>query len=701
MTTDKFNAAISRLLEKGQINHVISVLRSKCDAALPSHPDMSSLIVALDGVENTYEPLRRFLIAGQPDPERDAVIAALKRTLRSIGRRYLFIANEDRLDPMFAEYRMRKARGTSVSSFASDLKKLDFRITMAEETEADTSAFIRKREEIVAAIFHHVWSLPPGFKSELDTVEALLTDEEGAFDLRSQLISALMLALLKFYDPDKFLLLLKSAEGFSEERLAARAMTAIALVIAQWGYAVNDEPEVSEALGRLNDSIITYMRLKEVVMTLIRTRDTDRVSREVSDAFNSTIKHLSPEALERLQRDGLAVDASETGMNPEWEKLMKDHELEEKMQAINDMQLEGMDVMMQTFARLKSFAFFRSVANWFLPFSTTNSVAAPLFEKFSSKGFLTMADATEMCSGDRFSFVLGILQMPEDKRNLLAGNINVSLEAMADHVKDRENVRRRSLFASEALSFARDIYRFAKLYPKNKDFPDPFESPIDFLHLPLMESHFRADDIILSAADFYFDHGYHSLALPLYEVAVDEGEAERHIFEKIGFCWQTAGDFASALEAYSKADLFSTDQEQSSVWLLKKLAFTNKALGNYDRAADFYRRILERNPEDYKSEFHLATVLLRSGHLAECKELVSKIRYVIPDYSPAERLYNRLKAHQAFAEGRTGEAFNLYSLVKGDQPWRAFQQDAVAEFSLLYPDSEAAESLKILLDVGD
>lgn len=704
MSHDKFNDTLAFLLEEGRINHVISTLRGKIESASATHPDMQRLLADLDRTAETYSHMRRYLLEGNSDPQREAIYRDIKESLKETGRNYLFIYNENRLDPFFGEYRLAKVRHTSLVDLAAEYEKIEYHLSMARETEADPLPFLKKREELTDTIFRRIWSLPPWAAEERKEIERMLKmqptegDNEQLHILKAQIISALMLGLLKFNDPAKFLLLVNAyLSWLDDERLEARALTAIVLVLHRWGQSAVATPEIRMALESLLDSIMTYTRIHDVVMTLIRTYDTDRVSREVKDAFDTTMREMDPELLERLRRRGMSPDAAETGYNPEWEKFMGNKDIEEKMQNINDMQLEGLDVMMQTFARLKHFPFFRSVSNWFVPFSTHHSVAAPLFENFNEEGFCTMADATEMCSGDRFSFVLGILQMPETNRDMLASNVNASLEAMRDHVTDRENVRRRSLFATEVLSFARDIYRFTKLYPKHSDYPDPFEEAIDFLSLPVVGGLLQENEFIGKAADFYFDHGYPYFALPLYGQLAAEGVADRSMYEKMGFCHQRQGDYSKALENYERADLFSTDEDPSSSWLIKRLAFCNKALGRYGEAAAYYEKLLQRNPDDVGTEFHIGSMRLRSGDIKSARELISKVKYLAPDHKGNNRLYARLKGHDAFLKGNYREALKLYEEARGEQDPADFKIGIMTELQSLDPDSDI-NLLRILLD---
>lgn len=721
MSSDKFNDTISRLLDEGRINHVIDTLLNKCKASLDAHPDLVRVISALDRISDTYGHLRKFLVAGNPDPARNEIYTDLKEQLKSLGRQYLFIINEDRLDPFFSEYRLQKVRNHSVEDLLEQMDKNAFHIRMAKETEADLNPFEKKREELIDSLFRKVWSLPPWAKDDRKALVEMIGkmgdswDSAMSFPVVAQVISALLLGLLKFNDPKKLAVLVQIYNSASDEKVAARALTAIVLVLGRWGSAAVSTPFLKDAFTEMEESLLTYSRLRDVVMTLIRTRDTDRVTREVSDAFNTTMREISPEMLEKLQREGLTSDSAETGMNPEWEKLLQNKDIEDRMKAINDMQLEGMDVMMQTFSRLKSFPFFRSVSNWFVPFTSDNSAVAPLFETFNGEGFKAMADATDMCASDRYSFALGIMQMPEQRRNMLAMTLGSQLEALKDLVKDASNVRKKPEFATEALVFSRDLYRFAKLFPKQRDFYDPFDQPMDFLELPLLGNVLDGDDIILTSADFYFRHGYYPQALSLYLRFIDSSALEnssddtsrlRSLYERIGYCYQMTGDISSALVNYEKADLFSTDADSSSVWLMKKLAFCNKALGRYPRAAEYYQRLMERHPDDLKLEFHLGSVFLRMGNnpasdvpdaFRRGKELISKVHYLNPEHKMAARIYTRIKGHEAFLEGRYKDALSLYENARGDQPTAEYHRDLASELRLLNPDADIL-TLKILLD---
>ena len=59
--------------------------------------------------------------------------------------------------------------------------------------------------------------------------------------------------------------------------------------------------------------------------------------------------------------------------NPDWEEAIEKSGLGDKLREMNELQLEGADVYMSTFAGLKSYPFFREVHNWFYPFTKQQS----------------------------------------------------------------------------------------------------------------------------------------------------------------------------------------------------------------------------------------------------------------------------------------------------------------------------------------
>ena len=82
---------------------------------------------------------------------------------------------------------------------------------------------------------------------------------------------------------------------------------------------------------------------------------------------------------------------------------MKESGIDNKIKEISELQLEGADVLMGTFANLKSFPFFNKMSNWFIPFYNDNSNIATVFEdQETGDTFKNMFETSRfMCNSDK------------------------------------------------------------------------------------------------------------------------------------------------------------------------------------------------------------------------------------------------------------------------------------------------------------
>lgn len=75
----------------------------------------------------------------------------------------------------------------------------------------------------------------------------------------------------------------------------------------------------------------------------------------------------------RNMKFGFEENPEENDLNPDWEKAFESSGLGDKIREMNELQLEGADVYMSTFAQLKTYPFFKEPYNWFYPFDMHHS----------------------------------------------------------------------------------------------------------------------------------------------------------------------------------------------------------------------------------------------------------------------------------------------------------------------------------------
>ncbi len=167
-----------------------------------------------------------------------------------------------------------------------------------------------------------------------------------------------------------------------------------------------------------------------IAIQLLKSKETEKISKRLQEEILTRNGQISTHVLrDKLDLDNILSDDFDEDKNPDWETVFEDApELLDKLQEISKLQMEGSDVFMSTFARLKHFSFFSEIINWFRPFykedyALTNSLKDES-QDIKIDAFLEgMEESFFMCNSDKYSFCLNIPHMPEYAKNHDAGNV--------------------------------------------------------------------------------------------------------------------------------------------------------------------------------------------------------------------------------------------------------------------------------------
>ncbi|MDE6670074.1 MAG: tetratricopeptide repeat protein [Muribaculaceae bacterium] len=424
------------------------------------------------------------------------------------------------------------------------------------------------------------------------------------------------------------MLLIDVAENTLSSKLAARALPGVIFVLRKYAGRLSSDTALAQRLILWNDSLIMFCRLRSLVKALLRTRDTDRVADKMRQELIPEIMKLSPEIMRRMRDFSAEADISQFEENPEWHDALSKSGLTRQLEELSEMQSEGADVMMVAFSNLKGFPFFRKVSNWLLPFTVDNPVSAPVMNTIPEIMRLTLLSQKMICNSDKFSFVLSLQQMPEAQKSAIFSQLGSQFEQIKEQIDENASPFVTDAdFDSELSVFLRDLYRLYKLFPRRKEFYDPFASPLSFLQLPFIGELLKNDEIVELAAEFYFAHGYYKDALQYLLNLYDNDSQRTAVLEKIAFCYQSLSQLDNALVWYERALLTNGE----SLWLLKKLAHCYKAIGDFEKAANYYSRALERQPDDMTLLLNTGHALYETGKLDNALKLYYKALYLHPD----------------------------------------------------------------------
>lgn len=621
---------INKLINSQRLNESFLMLKKE----MLNFPLLKDDLEKLKTQEVTYKYLLDYKAEGHLDPSASDMITQIKESL--------FRAN----DLLLRESLLKDSSDIYSSTrrtFAFRQPNLKLLLNEWNETfNSDSNDNSEKITQIISSfqsktlndIFNYVWTNSNWSKEELDLLSNTLESKDSPEYLKALLISAIILENLSYFDADSYEILLNIYESSENIQIKARAITGVVLIALIYPERIiGNLPLKSRFLLTSEENDFTKY-INDIVFNIIRTYDTKRIDNKMRNEVIPGLMKINPELLEKMKN--LSSDSEDflSDANPQWEELIENSDLGEKIREINDMQLEGADVMVTAFSNLKSFPFFNIICNWFLPFT-------PGYYEFSS---LKLDDelsvknlTTVMCDSDLNSFLLSLSAMPEDKRSLMLSNMRNQMkeayEAMESSIGDSYEQK----ISRNIKHTLQDLYRFFKFFKKKNDFKDPFKDPIEYNNIePLLKLLGIKKENIFLIAEFYLKNKYYKEAAGFYEMLDRTNPGHFNIWEKIGYCYDRLHEYSRAVEWYKKADLVNP----GNPWVEKKLALSLKNSGNIEDALIYYDKALEKEPENY----HL---LMSSG---QCLLISNKFKEAINHFYHAEYLKpQNLDAQRAIA----------------------------------------------------
>lgn len=619
----------------------------------------------IEQLRNDYGMMQKFALLNAVDPERDALYADMCSKAISLAEslrrsmllpdypslyfstlRYELTHKEDTIDKLIASYRSEMENG-------ADASKLE-----AQEQR----------------IFRRIWvngSFSP------DEQRAIIQAIGGSFDtsplpyhVRRLFVSAILLGSLEFFSEVRLLMLADIYETTAHEDFGAEVMVAllIALMIRPGAAAGNGRsdagiPVLSHRLKTRLDSLAELPGCGDDVrmsfMQIIKSADTERISAVMNNEVIPELMKMRPEINRKLRE--LTSDSNidpnnpeslqeALDANPEWEDMFANTPIAKKLKEFSDLQMDGADVMMSTFAPLKSFSFFNEISNWFMAFHKKHSVAQTVMGK---KLGTMLSTAPLLCNGDKFSLILLAETMGGTRYDMMLSQLSAQAEAMRKDVDtslNPESERR----ATAARLYVQDLYRFFKLFRRKGEFRDPFAVPINPLSVPLLGVEMNDAENLSVPAEFYFRRKLYEPALALFKHISNITVPTAEIYQKIGFALEKLGRPDEALENYRLAELIKSD----SVWTLKKIARLLVNIGQEAEALGYWDRLENMQPDDLNILRAKANTLLKLKRFDEALTLYYKLDFLSPDDK-----VSRAMAWCFFMTGKYDKSRNAYNAI--------------------------------------
>lgn len=675
--------------------------------------------------ESTYKYMLDFFARGLADPGRKAMLAEIRHTLTEIAQQIEKEASSsDSPDIYFSTLRMCRLRPAKIKDCIKKIIELKAMSDLSLTAGSYPDSLMAQIEDEEEKLFNIVWTADNLTKEDYSDIEKAINNESLPFTTSALCIAAAGLSIMRYYNQDALVMLISLSKSAAHQ-IASRALASLILALSRWPSEIADDHRVTDALATLTELDGMPDKIRKTVMAIIRTRDTDRVSKKMQREVIPGLMQFGPDIIQRLKKASEESSFADLEANPEWEDLLSKSGLEDKLRELTEMQSEGADVMMVAFSNLKNFPFFRRVRNWFLPFTVQHPMLRQLHSTDNDSVTSMLDMSGVMCDSDKYSFAFSLSSMPEAQRKMMLSQLRANSEQMKEQMDDLKRLKAGNEFETDTIGYLRDIYRFHKLYPKRAEFFDPFSSALDFTSIPLVAEVMESGDEVAPIAEFYFKRGYYADALPLLNYAALSGGVP-HVWEKIGFSLEKSKEAnKEAIEAYMKAQLFNPE----SKWIARRLGicyrrerdyrnaleYLNQARpddGEYDRhlsllIADTYAdagkweealkelyRVDYETPDDPDVIRRIAKCNFRLGHLDKADAQLKQI----PNLSLAEEDY-RLMGHIAFLKKEMAEATRLYRLtVRPNDEKRLWKSQILSDLDTLASLGASRFDLILLLE---
>ena len=662
----------------------------------------------LERLHMSYSFMLKYLEQGVMDPQRDEILLNIRQSLYTLNDQ-CYIGLLESTSPEVFYVRRRELNNITLLSIIEEYRdelKVMALVQTAEPEKGDNHVILshlRKTEEIETRLFNRVWSSFPLTKDDADSLKLCIGGDILPLHTRCLLVAALFLGLMKFYDESKLLILLETYQLSDDPQVQLRALTCAMLGMIAHRKRTVSSKAIQMRLAAMIDNPDFERDVWNIQVQLARSRNTENIKQRVRNDLIPNIMKMRPDIIDKLKdKDSQIIDLSDIEANPEWQEWLDQSGITRRIEEFNAMQLEGSDVFIATFAHLKTFPFFKTLSNWFLPFYAAHSTVV---ENLGA-GKMSLAEVIQhapyLCNSDKYSFCLSLGALPESQRSMMSAQLEEQNAAMNESLQG-ELPDERKQRVSITNAFVQDLYRFFKLFTRRREFIAIMDDPgIDMTDcLPLVDVTRDARVLELLGA-LYFKNGFHDDAIKCFtRLEGMDNATDDHIYQKIGFAYQNAGNAAMALNYYKRYELLHEDD----LWNIRHIAACYRELGKQEEALDYYRRAQDMSPDSVSLTLTIGHVLLEMNRTREAlqqyfkADLMEDARhrawrpiawcsFLLSDYDRAIDYYDRIaredkptaqdllnRGHVLLCQGNTVEAIETYrqSLRKMDGDCEKFR----------------------------
>lgn len=614
----------------------------------------------LDELRSTYRMMLSYLPQVSTDPMQDKIYSGLFTS----AFRLLEEVTEDlytRNSHNFVFSQKRFLPHQVMESGVELLTKIE-----TAEADKDISALLEQNLNItgkdkeyaqiseIAAndLFKKFWLTAEYTSDDVSLYERIMKSEHVQIKDKCLMVSALMMSLLRAFSEPKALLFINQYTAATDEAISQRVMVGLLPILAKYNSRLIYFPAIRNRLVVLADEPRFSELLLKVVMQYVRTNETERITKKMQEEILPEMMRVAPKIKDKLDLENMTKNDDPDERNPEWQQMLEESGIADKLKEFSELQMEGSDVYMSTFAMLKNFPFFNDVPNWFRLFDARQSDISDMLINKNQALLPSMISNGLMCNSDKYSFCLSLAQMPEQQRSMMSK----AFEAETDQIKEMQagdDVLKASRKAEmESNFYIQDIYRFFRLFRHKEDFYSPFKESLNFHSSWFFELMAYSTDDVKQLAEYYFSKDFFKQALELFIVLENKLEKTADLYQKMGYCFQRRYEYSEAIRCYEQADMISPNHK----WTLRKLAYCYRLINKHKEALANYLKLEEILPENLNIQIQIGNAYLALKQYDSALAYFFRVEYATENNSKVWRAIG----WTSFLAGKSEQAEKYY-----------------------------------------
>lgn len=650
-------------LEQKRLSEAFAELKNLADGAM-----VWEISNEVSQIEDSYKMMLNYAMQGVEDPARitlyNDIINNIYYLLDRVVRQRLS-SQESTLYYSTLRYEQMQPNDSIfnlIESYNAIVSKVSiYNLLTTESATIDSLKIAKEKEQIERRIFNRIWVTFPLNSEDEETLKGVLLSNSYPQECQELILSALLLGLLEFYDVRRMRLLL-NAYGSELQNVSIKALVAILLSISRYHKRINDIKLLNQ-IDSIKEIDTWSNDVKTAYLELVKTRDTERISRKMQDELIPEMLKLRPDLYKKLNDSTAMIDMSSIEENPEWEEILQNSGITDKIKELNQLQEEGSDVFMSTFSHLKSFPFFSEISNWFMPFTRDYSLVSDTLGNESTMIADVIDNAPYLCNSDKYSFLLSLGSIPQQQRQLMLSQFEQQRQAMNEAGLSMSAMIQPTQRKTLMNKYLQDLYRFFKLFRRKGEFYDPFNTPINLVNVSLLSGDLDDVETLSIIGEFYFKRKYYSEARDVYMSILEKMPPSAQLFQKIGYCYHQENDIKNALKYYEQAELLNAD----SLWTLRRIAACYRSIGNPQKALEYYHRVAFVKPDDLNVALNIGHCYLELGNYNEAIKNYYKVEFLddkstrawrplawslllIGDYDQSQKYYEKIIIANPIAE---------------------------------------------------